>query len=93
MKKTHLETVVDIQARDHHQESVSIDTAHKSFNDIGVPRLVGIVDQAVRCVRSQKRHCDDIQIAEGNFIILLSLLLSLGEFVLVFKHNHVRQEG
>lgn len=89
---TNFQTVVDVQAGHHHQESIGVDASDKSLDDIGVPRLVCLIDQAVHSVRTQKRDSDDVQPAEGDLIIFLGLLLGLGELVLVLKHNYKREE-
>lgn len=88
-----LQAIVDVQARNHHQETIGIDTANKCLDDVGIPRLVGVVQKTVSGVGEEKRHRDDVQVAERNLIVLLGLLLGLTQFVLVFEDNHVGQEG
>ena len=51
-----------------------------------------LVHQTVHGIPTQKRDSEDIQPAEGDFIVLLGFLLSFGELVLVLKHNHIREE-
>lgn len=87
-----LETVVDVQTGNHHQEAISVNTSNKSLDDVGIPRLMRIVDQTIHSIPTQKRDSKDVQPAEGDLIIFLSLLLGLSELVLIFKHNHIREE-
>jgi hypothetical protein len=87
-----LQPVVDVETGDHHEEAVRVDTAHQGLDNVRVPRLVGVVDQAVRGVCKQKRNSQDVQVAEGNFIILLGLFLGLAKLVLVLEDNHIGQE-
>lgn len=51
-----------------------------------------LVEQAVRRVRSQERHGDNIEVAESDLIILFGFLLRLRELVLVLKDNHIGEE-
>lgn len=90
--ETYLQPIVDVQTRHHHQEAVGIDTANKRLDDIGVPRLVRVVNQAVHSIRGQERDSNDIQPAECDLIILFGLLLRLTELVLVLKDDNIRQE-
>lgn len=53
---------------------------------------MSVVHQAVRGVCKQQRHRNDIEVAEGNLVVLLRLLLGFAELVLVLKYNHVWQE-
>ena len=88
-----LQSVVDVQTGHHHEEAIGVDTTHESLDDVRVPGLVGVVDQAVSGVGEQKGHGYDVQVAEGNLIVLLGLLLSLGELMLVLEDDHIGQEG
>lgn len=89
---TNLQAVVDIQAGNHHEESVGVNTTDESLDDVGVPRLVCVVHQAVPSICEEQRHRNDVKVAERNLIILLGLLLSLGKLVLVLEDNNVGQE-
>ena len=77
MTFTDLQPVVDIQARHHNEESVGVDAAHESGDDEAVPAFVGLIDQTVAGVRGQERNSHQVEIAEGNLIILLGLFMSL----------------
>jgi len=92
-KWTYLKTVVDVQTGDHHQEAIGIYATDKGLDDVRVPRLVGVVHQAVNSVCDEKRHGQDVQVAEGNLIVLLGLLLGLRKLVLVLEDNNIGQEG
>ena len=90
---TDLQAIVDIEAGNHHEEPISVNASDERLNNIRIPGLVRLVHQAVDSVGTQKRDSENIEPAESNFIILLGLLLSVGEFVLVFEYHDVGQEG
>lgn len=51
-----------------------------------------VVDQTVCGVCEQERDGDDVQIAEGNLVVFLGLLLGFAELMLVLEDNDIWQE-
>ena len=87
-----LETVVDVQRGNHHEETVGVDRTYKGRDDEGVPALVRVVEQGVDGVGDEEGHGNHVQVFEGNLIVLFGLLLDLGSHVLVFKNNGVGEQ-
>lgn len=73
----------------HHEETVSVDGTDQRGDDEAVPALVRLIHQRVSGVCEEERNGDDAHVLEGDLVVLLRLLLSLGELVLVFQDNNV----
>jgi hypothetical protein len=54
---------------------------------------VRFVHQRVGCVRKQQRNGDHAHVPEGDPVVFVGLLLSLGKLVLVFENNNVGQDA
>lgn len=49
----YLETVVDVQTRDHHQKPIRVHTAHQGRDHEAIPALVALIQQAIHRIRAQ----------------------------------------
>jgi hypothetical protein len=88
-----LQAVVDIQRRDHHEETIGVDRAYERSDDKRIPGFMSIVDKRIDGVSDEKRNSDDIKILEGNCIVFLSLFFRVGQDMLILEGDAVRNYG
>jgi hypothetical protein len=88
-----LQAVVDIQRRDHHEETIGVDRAHERSDDKRIPGFMSIIDKRIDGVTDEKRNSDDVKILEGNCIVFLSLFFRVGQDMLILEGDAVRNEG
>ncbi len=49
----YLEAVIDVQARNHHQEAVCVHTAHQRGNHVAIPAFVAVINKTIDGVCAQ----------------------------------------
>lgn len=73
-----LESVVDIELRNHGDEAKQIDEFHQGLQDEGIPALVFVIQEGVDGIAGQQRIGQPGQVLESDGIVFRSFVFFFG---------------
>jgi hypothetical protein len=73
-----LESVVDIELRNHGDEAKQIDKFHQGLQDKGIPALVFVIQERVDGITGQERVRQPGQVLESNGIVFRGIVFFFG---------------